>query len=83
MTIANQYPKLGDLSIIPAADLTDLTAACNVKSPARLGDGGIGKKGGTIAVRNSSGNYSLVIALGSAAASVWEVLDGSATYTPA
>ena len=83
MTASNQYPKLGDFPIIPAADLTSLTSAANAKSPARLGDTGMGKRAGALAIRDSSGSYSLVFATGSAPADVWRVVDNSATYTPA
>lgn len=84
MASANQYPKLGAYSIVPSADLTSLTAACNVVSPARLGDGGIGKRAGMIVIRDAgSGAYSLVFATGALAASTWKVVDNSATYTPA
>lgn len=78
----NVYPKLGAFSIIPAADLIDIDAACNVSSPARLGDGGNGKRAGNIVVRDDDGAYSLVFATGSAPADTWELADGSATYTP-
>jgi len=82
MASVNQYPKLGDLSIVPAADLISATSAANVKSPARLGDAGFGKRGGMLVIRDSSGAYSLVIALGSAPTDKWRVVDGSAEYTP-
>lgn len=83
MSSANQYPKMGNFSIVPAADLTSLTAACNVKSPGRLGDGGFGKTAGMIVVRDAgSSDYRLVFAHGSAATDKWEVVDGSVEYTP-
>ena len=77
------YLKLGDLTIVPSADLTSLASAANTKSPARLGDGGFGKKAGMIIVRDGgAGAYSLVFATGPAAADTWKVVDNSATYTP-
>jgi hypothetical protein len=83
MAATNQYPKLGHLTIIPAADLLDITSAANAKSPARLGDAGFGKAAGQIYVRDAgSAAYSLVFPVGSAAASVWKLVDNSATYTP-
>ena len=83
MTSTNQYPKLGNFSIVPSADLTDATAACNAKSPGRLGDTGFGKSAGMIVVRDAgSSDYRLVFAHGSAATDKWEVVDGSAEYTP-
>lgn len=83
MAAANQYPQLGPFSIVPAADLTSLTSPANVRSPARVGDQGFGKRAGMIVVRDSSGSYSLVIALGDAPGDKWRVVDGSAEYTPA
>lgn len=83
MASTNQYPKLGSYSIVPSADLTSATAACNVVSPARLGDGGIGKRAGLIVIRDAgAGDYRLVFATGAAATSTWKVVDNSATYTP-
>lgn len=84
MTAANQYPKLGDLTVVPSADLTDIDSPANAKSPARLGDTGFGKKAGMIVVRDAGGgDLRLVFATGSAAADTWKVVDNSATYTPA
>lgn len=78
------YSKLGDLTIVPAADLTNIASAANVKSPARTGDTGFGKKAGMIVVRDGgSGAYSLVFATGSAPSATWKVVDNSVTYTPA
>jgi hypothetical protein len=84
MASVNQYPKLGDLTVVPSADLTSLTSPANAKSPARLGDQGFGKKGGMIVVRDAGGgDLRLVFATGDTPASVWKVVDNSATYTPA
>jgi len=83
MTSTNQYPKLGNFSIVPSADLADAAAACNAKSPGRLGDTGFGKSAGMIVVRDAgSSDYRLVFAHGSATTDKWEVVDGSAEYTP-
>lgn len=79
----NQYTKLGDLTVVPSADLTDVDAPCNAKSPARLGDQGFGKRAGMIVVRDAgSGDLRLVFATGSAPTDTWKVVDNSATYTP-
>ena len=84
MASVNQYAKLGALTVIPSADLTNIASAANVKSPARLGDAGFGKRAGMIAVRDAgSGDLRLVFATGSAPADTWKVVDNSATYTPA
>jgi hypothetical protein len=83
MASANQYPKLGDLTVVPSADLTSATSAANRKSPARLGDQGFGKRAGMIVVRDAGGgDLRLVFATGSAPTDVWKVVDNSATYTP-
>lgn len=83
MSSANQYPKLGDLTVIPSADLTNIASAANAKSPARLGDQGFGKRAGMIVVRDAgSGDLRLVFATGSDPDDVWKVVDNSATYTP-
>jgi len=78
------YPKMGNLSIIPAADLISLTSNANVIGPARVGDTGFGKQAGMLAIRDSgSGDrYSLVFATGNTAASVWLAADGATKYTP-
>lgn len=82
MAAVNQYPQLGDFSIVPAADLTSATSPANVRSPARVGDPGFGKRAGMVVIRDSSGSYSLVFALGAGATDKWRVVDGSAEYTP-
>lgn len=83
MASVNQYPKLGDLTVVPSADLINIDSPANVKSPARLGDQGFGKRAGMIVVRDAgSGDLRLVFATGSAPSAVWKVVDNSATYTP-
>jgi hypothetical protein len=83
MAIANQYPTISGISVIPSAHLTSLTSAANVVSSARLGDEGIGKKAGMIVFRDAGGgDLRLVFATGSAANDTWKVVDNSATYTP-
>lgn len=83
MAAANQYPKLGAFSIVPAADLTSATSVANKRSDARVGSDGFGKRGGMVVIRDAgSGAYSLVMAMGDAPTSKWRVVDGSAEYTP-
>ena len=78
------YSKLGSLTVIPAADLTNIASAANVLSDARVGSTGIGKTAGMLAIRDGgSGALSMVFATGSTPASPWRVVDGSASYTPA
>lgn len=74
--------KMGHLTVVTAADLIDIDHAINVRSDARVGSDGVGKKAGSIVVRNDGGAYSLVFATGDAPADPWELCDGSATYTP-
>jgi len=59
-----------------------LSVRSMIRSPARVGDAGFGKRGGMIVIRDSSGSYSLVMALGDAPTDKWRVVDGSAEYTP-
>lgn len=83
MPSTNQYPKLGDFTVVPAADLISLTSAANRKSPARLGDQGFGKKAGMRVIRDAGGgDLRIVFATGAAPSDVWKVVDNSATYTP-
>lgn len=78
------YAKLGDLTVVPSADLTNIASPANAKSPARVGDAGFGKKEGMIVVRDAgAGDLRLVFATGSTPAATWKVVDNSATYTPA
>lgn len=78
------YPKLGFLSVIPAADLISSTSQANASGTARLGDAGIGKRAGLLAIRDSGtgDRYSMVMATGPAPADVWLVVDGATKYTP-
>lgn len=77
------YSKLGNLTVVPAADLVSLTSAANVRGDARVGSDGIGKTAGMIVVRDAGGGvYSLVMALGGLPADKWQVVDGSVQYTP-
>jgi len=78
------YPKLGLLTVLPAADLISLTSAANKRSHAGVGGNGIGKQAGMLAIRDSgSGDrYSMVFATGPAPADVWLAVDGATKYTP-
>lgn len=81
---ANQYTLMGSLTIIPAADIADVDSAANVKSAGRLGDAGIGKRAGLMALRdNGSGDYDLVIATGSGATDPWLLFEAGTAVTPA
>lgn len=77
------YTKLGQLTVVPSADLTSASSHANVRGPARVGDTGFGKKAGMIVVRDAgAGDLRLVFATGSAPTDTWKVVDNSATYTP-
>jgi hypothetical protein len=83
MTIANQYTLMGALTIIPAADIADDASAANVRSAARLGDAGIGKSAGMLALRdNGSGDYDIVIATGAGATDPWLLFEAGTAVTP-
>lgn len=80
----NQYTLMGSLTIIPAADIADEDSAANIKSAARLGDAGIGKRAGLMALRdNGSGDYDLVIATGGDANDPWLLFEAGTAVTPA
>jgi hypothetical protein len=81
------YTSLGNIPIIPAADLLDLQSQANKpgNGSARVGEASpvLGKKAGQLAFRDAgSSAYSLVFALGANSYDAWELCDGSATYTP-
>ena len=79
-----KYPKMGDISIVPAADLISLTSNANAKSPARVGELGFGKRAGTLVYRDSgtADRYSLVFATGDAPSAPWLAVDGATKYQP-
>lgn len=82
------YDKMGSLSVVPAADLLNKTAACNIAGDSRFtadGSHGIGKRAGTRVIRDSGPGptrYIEVIATGSAATDVWFNVGTGAQYTP-
>jgi len=84
MTIPNQYTQLGGLSVIPAADIASATSPANIVSPGRLGDAGIGKRAGLMALRyNGTDDYDIVIATGNLATSKWILFESGTNVTPA
>lgn len=77
------YDKLGNHTIVPAADLLNLASRANVGGDTRVGGESLGKRAGMEVLRDAgSGAYSKVIALGSASSDAWRLVDGSASYTP-
>lgn len=79
------YTLLGTYPVIPAAELLDMQSAANRPGVGNSRTGSVpqilGKRGGLMAMRDSSG-YSMVMALGAKSSDGWRVVDGSATYTP-
>lgn len=81
--MTNIYPLIGNFSVVPAADMSSLTAAINVKGDTRKGAPSAGKRAGaSVLVDIGDGTYKEAIALGDAANALWQVADGSAQYTP-
>lgn len=78
------YTLMGNLPVVPAAELISLTSNINVRGSARLGDAGAGKTAGMVVIRDSGtgDRYSMVFATGGAAADVWLAVDGATKYTP-
>ena len=84
------YPLLGDLPVVPAADLLSLTAPVNRRGPARVNGAfganneGEGKRAAQFVIRDSGAGdrYSLVFATGAAPDAVWLAVDGATKYTP-
>lgn len=83
MTIPNQYTQLGGLTVIPAADIAADDSAANIRSPGRLGDAGISKRGGLVALRyNGPDDYDLVIATGPNPTDKWLLFEAGTPVTP-
>lgn len=83
------YGKLGNLSVIPAADLTSAASNANKGRGTAVNaqDGAIGKTEGMMAIRAGTvgtfTTYSVVLASGSAPTDVWIDLSAIGTvYTP-
>ena len=77
------YSLFGSLTVVPTADLASLTSAANIKSAARKGDEGLGKRKGMVVLRdNGGGDYDIAVATGDAAADPWLIYGREATVTP-
>ncbi len=77
--------KLGDKTVIAAADIADASHAINTPSGSQYnGQAGVTKVVGRFYIRdNGSDDYDIVMPLGDGATDDWAVLDGSgATVTP-
>lgn len=73
--------KLGDKTVIAAADIADATHPINtVQSSQYNGQDGIGKVLGRLYIRdNGSDDYDIVMPFEEGATGKWSVLDGSGT----
>lgn len=79
----NLYTLLGSLTVIPAADIAADDSAANVRSAGRLGDQGVGKRAGYMALRyNGANDYDLVIATGPGPTDKWILFESGTIITP-
>jgi hypothetical protein len=77
--------KIGDKTVIAAADIADASHPINTRSGSQYNDqAGVQKVAGRFYLRdNGSSDYDIVMPLGEGATDDWAVLDGSgATVTP-
>ena len=77
--------KLGDKSVIAAADIADASHAINTAAGSQFnGQDGLSKVVGRLYIRdNGSDDYDIVMPLGAGATDKWAILDGAgATVTP-
>jgi len=77
--------KIGDKTVILAADIADATHPINTEQSSQFnGQDGIGKVLGRFYIRDNGGNdYDIVMPIAKGATGAWAVLDGSgATVTP-
>lgn len=77
--------KLGNLTVVAAADIADISHAINTPVGSQYNDqDGIGKVPGRIYLRdNGSSDYDLVIPTGTAAADPWILIESGTNVTPA
>lgn len=77
------YTMMGNLTIVPAADIADATAEINVVGDGRLGSGSGCKHAGMMVLRdNGSADYDIMIATGPAATDKWLLFDAGTAVTP-
>lgn len=75
--------KLGDLTVVTAADLAEDTAQINIRGDARVGSTGVGKRAGMLVlVKQGTDDYDLAIALGDGATDKWILFERGSTVTP-
>lgn len=81
--MSNQYPLMGSFSIVPSAEFSADDSAINIKSAARLGDAGAGKRAGMLVIKdNGAGDYDLALATGDAPTDPWIIFGRESTVTP-
>jgi hypothetical protein len=75
--------KLGELTIVEAADLADVDHTINLRGDARVGSTGVGKRAGMLVlVKQGTDDYDIALALGEGATAKWIVFERGATVTP-
>lgn len=80
----NTYTQKGHRTVVPVADLSDVTAAINVRGDTRKGGDSSGKRAGiAVLADNGDGTFTEYVALGAGPTDKWQVVDGSAQVTPA
>lgn len=76
--------KLGDMTIVAAADLANVAHTINVSGDARVGSTGVGKRAGMIVLQdNGTLDYNIAISLGALPTSGWLIFGRESTVTPA
>lgn len=84
-TTNDGYTLIGNVLVVPAAELASLTAVINVyKGDVRKGGNATGKVAGKrVWADQGNGTYKLYIALGPLAADKWQLVSGASQVTPA
>lgn len=78
------YTLLGDMTIVPQADLENLVSRANRTGDRRVGGDALGKRAGmeVLCSLTSGSTLEKVMALGPKSSDAWRVVDGSANFTP-
>lgn len=79
------YSLVGEMLLVPAADIADKDSAINLHGAARKGDDASGKRAGMmVLVDNAGGDIDLMMALGATPTSKWLMLcnTGGSGVTP-
>lgn len=77
------YTMMGNLTVVPAADIANDTAEINVRGDGRVGSGSGCKHAGMMVLRDNGGaDYDLVIATGAGATDKWLLFEAGTAVTP-